>query len=296
MRRLVQGVGARRDVAPSLAWELTKLAAPDIAERFGDPRVRVESGSLVDPEFRSHQTDLLIRLERDADEALVYVLYEHKSAPDRWVSLQLLRYLGAIWHRSRPPRVVGRLPQIVPVVIYHGSRRWTSSLGFVVAVLALKFVRQRLTEAIAHTLVAALDRALADPGARGLGRQAERLYLITRSRSDIELMATVAADREYHRAQESLMTYAEELLREGRLKGREEGHQEGREEGRQEGRREGELQDKRAVLLRLLSRKFTVTDEDRGRVLSCDDPEALDAALDEIVTAEEIGSVLARIQ
>ena len=141
--------------------------------------IALEPGSLVDPEFRSHQTDRLIRLERDADQALVYVLYEHKSAPDRWVSLQLLRYLAAIWHRSRPPRVAGRLPQIVPVVIYHGSRRWTSSLefsrlvdgvtgdhvprfaprlvnlaeipperisgslGFVVAVPALKFVRQR---------------------------------------------------------------------------------------------------------------------------------------------------------
>ncbi len=83
------------------------------------------------------------------------------------------------------------------------------------------------------------------------------------------------------------MTYAEELLREGRQKGR--------EEGREEGRREGELQDKRAILLRQLSRKFTVTEEERGRVLSCDDPAALDAALDEIVTAEEKGAVPARL-
>ena len=285
--------------------------------------IALEPGSLVDPEFRSHQTDLLIRLERESDQALVYVLYEHNSAPERWVSLQLLRYLGAIWHRRRPPRAAGRLPQIVPVVIYHGRRRWTpplefsrlvdgatgdhvprfapclvnlaevppervsGSLGFVVAVLALKFVRQRITEANAQILVSALDRALADPAARGLARQVERLYAITRSQSDIQLMATVAADRKYHRAQEGLMTYAEELLREGRQKGR--------EEGRQEGRREGELQDKRAILLRQLSRKFTLTEEERGLVLSCDDPTALDAALDEIVTAEEKGAILARL-
>ena len=80
------------------------------------------------------------------------------------------------------------------------------------------------------------------------------------------------------------MTYGEKLLREGRLKGRE------------EGRREGELQVKRAVLLRLLSRRFTVTDEERSRVLSCDDPASLDVALDEVVMAEEIEAVLARLQ
>ena len=68
-------------------------------------------------------------------------------------------------------------------------------------------------------LAGALERALADPGARELGHQVERLYATTRSRHDIELMATIAAHGEYHSAEEGLVTYAEELLREARQEG-----------------------------------------------------------------------------
>ena len=52
-------------------------------------------------------------------------------------------------------------------------------------------------------------------GARELAHQVEWLYASTRSRRDINLLATVAAHRKYRRAEEDLMMYAEELLREG---------------------------------------------------------------------------------
>ncbi len=109
---------------PELAWELTRIAAPELGGRLREPAIHVESGSLVDPEFRSHETDLLIRLTQQKVDTFVYVLYEHKSKPDHLVSLQLLRYLGAIWQRSRKDRSRGRLPQIIPIVIYHGRSFW----------------------------------------------------------------------------------------------------------------------------------------------------------------------------
>ena len=52
---------------------------------------------------------------------------------------------------------------------------------------------------------------------------------------------------------------------------------------------------KRATLLRLVSRKFTVTDAERERILSCDDSAALDAALDEFALADEKASVLSKL-
>jgi len=58
---------------------------------------------------------------------------------------------------------------------------------------------------------------------------------------------------------------------------------------------EGELLGKRATLLRLVSRKFTVTDAERDRILSCNDSAALDAALDEIITADEKPAVLGKL-
>ena len=58
---------------------------------------------------------------------------------------------------------------------------------------------------------------------------------------------------------------------------------------------EGELLGKRATLLRLVSRKFTVTDAERDLILSCDDSAALDAALDEIITADAKPAVLNKL-
>jgi hypothetical protein len=91
---------------------------------------------------------------------------------------------------------------------------------------------------------------------------------------------TAIADEEhYHYTQEDLMTYAEELL------------QEGMEKGIQKGR----LQDKRSVLIRQLSRRFELTDAERELIASSDDPDALDAALDEVVVATDKAGVLSKL-
>ena len=83
------------------------------------------------------------------------------------------------------------------------------------------------------------------------------------------------------------MTYAEELLQEGL--------QQGRQEGRQEGLQRGELQDKQRVLIRQLAKRFGLSDSEREHIESCEDRDALDAALDEIVVAQAKEAVLAKL-
>ena len=57
----------------------------------------------------------------------------------------------------------------------------------------------------------------------------------------------------------------------------------------------GQLTEKRSVLVRLLDRRFGLTDDEREGILSCDDPDALDAALDDVIVADNKESVLARL-
>ncbi len=79
--------------------------------------------SFVDAELGVHQADLLYRVQlRDGRGAYAYVLFEHKSTPDRWVAFQLLRYMVRIWERNLQER--GKLWPIVPLVVYHGRDRW----------------------------------------------------------------------------------------------------------------------------------------------------------------------------
>jgi len=62
----------------------------------------------------------------------------------------------------------------------------------------------------------------------------------------------------------------------GRQKGRAEGRQEGRAEGRQEGRAEGRQEGERAVLLRLLQRRFgSLSDDDQKRLAEADNHQLL---------------------
>jgi len=83
--------------------------------------------SFVDAELRSHFSDLLYNVRwQGGGEAHVYVLFEHKSAPDRWVAFQLLRYLVRIWEQDLQQRQ--RLFPVVPVVVYHGVAQWQVAL------------------------------------------------------------------------------------------------------------------------------------------------------------------------
>ena len=76
--------------------------------------------------------------------------------------------------------------------------------------------------------------------------------------------------------QESYMTIADELMEEGELKGK--------------------IEEKQQVLVRLLKRKFSLSPEEAQRVLAVHDPDRLDSALDEIITAERKEEVLGLMQ
>ena len=87
-------------------------------------------GSFVDAELRQHFSDLLYRVRlRAGPEAFVYLLFEHKSAPDDRVAFQLLRYLLRIWEPIAR-RHMAKLPPIFPLVLYHGRSKWTIARNF----------------------------------------------------------------------------------------------------------------------------------------------------------------------
>ncbi len=72
--------------------------------------------------------DLVWRIpRRGGGEAYVMLLLEFQSTPDRWMALRMLVYAGLLWQQLvREQRVLadGRLPPILPVVLYNGDPRW----------------------------------------------------------------------------------------------------------------------------------------------------------------------------
>jgi hypothetical protein len=68
------------------------------------------------------------------------------------------------------------------------------------------------------------------------------------------------------------------------------------DELREEGKAEGELQSKQNVLIRLLSKRFGLTEEETATIRACTSPEDLDNALDEILFAESKKQVLGNVR
>ncbi|MGV0951891.1 MAG: Rpn family recombination-promoting nuclease/putative transposase [Azonexus sp.] len=77
-------------------------------------------------------SDLVYRVAcRGGGELQVYLLFEHKSRPEHWILLQLLRYVvasGEAYRKQHPQ--ARRLPPVYPLVLYHGERQWRVPASF----------------------------------------------------------------------------------------------------------------------------------------------------------------------
>jgi hypothetical protein len=76
--------------------------------------------------------DLVWRIpRRDGGDAYVMLLLEFQSTADPWMALRLLVYAGLLWQQLiREQRLLpdGRLPPILPVVLYNGDPRWRAPI------------------------------------------------------------------------------------------------------------------------------------------------------------------------
>lgn len=118
---------------PKVAGKFLREHLPaEVAALFTEePPTRVE-GSFVDEELAHHHSDLLFTLKlKTGDDALAYLLLEHKSAPDAGTPLQLLRYIVRILAKCYDERG-GRLPLpvVLPLVAHQGPGTWKFSTQF----------------------------------------------------------------------------------------------------------------------------------------------------------------------
>jgi len=90
-----------------------------------------QKDSFISPELEESFSDLLFRVDILEKESYLYLLFEHKSYPDKNQALQLLKYMVEIWEAKLNKEYVKALPVIIPLVMYHGASnlRKVSSFG-----------------------------------------------------------------------------------------------------------------------------------------------------------------------
>lgn len=119
MRKVLENPAVARDL---LQHELP----PQLAGQLDLSTLERLPGSYVSKALHQSYSDMVFRVQLINSErsAYIYTLFEHKSRPDDWCSLQLLKYMAAQWENHHRHHPHSKLPPIIPIVLYHGRKGW----------------------------------------------------------------------------------------------------------------------------------------------------------------------------
>ena len=103
----------------------------DVVDLFDMTSLEIKKDSFVEKGLKEYFSDLLYCVDtKNGGSSYVYVLFEHKSYPERLISLHLLRYMARIWEQAVKLGDSKPLPPVIPVVVYHGRSKWKVGLDF----------------------------------------------------------------------------------------------------------------------------------------------------------------------
>ncbi|WP_297475800.1 Rpn family recombination-promoting nuclease/putative transposase, partial [Ferrovum sp.] len=90
---------------------------------------RVE-GSYITEDFRGRADDIVWRIKLGNEWVYLYLLIEFQSTVDKYMALRMMVYQGLLYQDLIKQGTVlsdGRLPPVLPIVLYNGSQRWTAA-------------------------------------------------------------------------------------------------------------------------------------------------------------------------
>ncbi|MEI2607728.1 MAG: Rpn family recombination-promoting nuclease/putative transposase [Candidatus Promineifilaceae bacterium] len=281
---------------------LSRRLPPDVLAQVDLNTLQLQKDSFVDPALQEHFTDLLFQVNiHNHKLGFIYLLFEHKSYPDRWLAFQLLRYMMRIWEQAHRDQPDENLPIIIPLVIYQGRVKWTIASDFAFLFAGPESLKRywpnftfELTDLSRYNETDIKEELLLRVvlftmrlinNKKLVPQLPEMFALIMRvmpRQTALEFLDTVLRYMAY--ASDSVSredirqalrkalpdkgdvimgTLVREWLEEGRAKGLEEG----RQEGRQEGLQEGLLQAQKRAVLAVLRTRFGEGGEDFAAAL-----------------------------
>jgi hypothetical protein len=114
------------------AAELRAVLPPALLAKMDLSTLALASGSYVDEELASSQSDLLFSVQIQGRAALLYVVFEHQSTVDGLMPFRILKYVVRILDRHIADRGGAQggalpLPVVIPVVLHHSVTGWTAA-------------------------------------------------------------------------------------------------------------------------------------------------------------------------
>lgn len=271
---------------------------------------RVEA-SFVTQELRERESDIIWRARWGGERWLyVYLLLEFQSTVDPFMALRVMVYTGLLWQslaRDGELSPSGRLPPVLPLVLYNGDRPWGAALDLAELIEEVPGGLELYRPQFRYCL---LDEGrISDEELAPLRNLAAALFRLEKSRDTVDIEQVLAALLDWLQTPEQsslrqafavwvvkvlskrlpgieipqvadlqevksmLAERVTEWTREWRQEGFEEGLKKGLEKGREEGREEGReaMERLRGALLREMEGRFgPVSDGVRAKVAAID--------------------------
>ncbi len=276
------------------------------------------SGGYVSDDLRDRESDVVWRLKwRGGEWVYVYLLLEFQSTNEPFMAVRVLVYVGLLYQdllRQGTLTFSGKLPPILPIVLYNGYGPWTGAPDIADLVEALPGGLERYRPSLRYCLLDEMRLAESElPSVRNL---AAALFRLEQSRTPDDVRRVLGALVEWlgepqhaslrhaftvwlvrvllpARAPGVRIPEVEDLQEVGSMlaEDRIDWSLEWKQKGREEGREEGLKAMRPAVLVQLEQRFGPLPDESRRRIEAIHSFEDLAALASRILMAGSLAEL-----
>jgi predicted transposase YdaD len=280
----------------------------------------------VSDDLRERIDDIVWRLRFRGEWLYVYLLIEFQSSVDAFMAVRLLAYVGLLYQdllRAGQLTAAGKLPPVLPVVLYNGRPRWDAAVDIAELIEAAPGGLERYRPSLRYLLID--EGRYAESDLAPLRNLAAALFRLENSRTpqDVEKVLEALVEwlktpeqtslrrafthwlkrvflkgrmpgvsfenlTELHEVknmlEQQVIEWTEEWFKQGEAKGEAKGEARGRQKGHQEG--------EAALLQRLLERRYGPLNESQRLRLQTADADTLLRWGERIFQAASVDEVL----
>jgi hypothetical protein len=148
------------------------------------------NASYVNDRGKARHDDVVWRARIGSDWIYVYILLEFQARPDEWMALRMQVYVGLLCQDLVARHCLtrgGKLPPVLPIVLYHGRAAWRASTDLANLMLAPPEGLEQFQPQQKYMLIDQHRNKIADHRSNVV----VLLFKLLRSQSDVELRAVL---------------------------------------------------------------------------------------------------------